>query len=174
MGSLVRPNFFFFSLCSSVSRRKKLGDLDKTAAMQEYVESILKKAAEMPPSADLTRFVEAVTPVRANVQRKAAASTHPVASASKPPPAAAEGTAANEGSSGVADKAEMIAHQVDRLREAVLQDSLKVARLQQSLEGGSNEVQMTKSGICSCSHFVVRGDRLWRSIQSCLRRWSVV
>ncbi len=130
---------------------RKLGDLDKTAAMQQYVESLLRKAAAMPPSADLTRFVEAVTPVRRKTQQSQQSQLQQNQESQEKQPHA--GSAQNSTpslpanylnqsvSSNVVDKAEMIANQVDQLRQVVLQDSLKVARLQQTLEGGaSNEV----------------------------------
>jgi hypothetical protein len=132
--STPQPGFFDVVGKYKWEAWKNLGDLDRTVAMQDYVESLLQKASEMPVSADLTRFVDSVTPVR----RKAAVEVEaPVVEAA---------SSVELNTSAVMDKAELIANQMDELREVVLQDSLKMARLQQSLEAGEgNEVSFVEN-----------------------------
>jgi hypothetical protein len=122
---------------------KQLSHLERSDAMQQYVESVLRKASDMPPSALLTRFVEAVTPVQ---KKRPDSSALPFLSQTND-----SSTNANSSSSSasravldesVAEKADVIASQIDQLRSVVEQDSLKIVRLQQSLEGGTQEVQM--------------------------------
>ncbi len=118
---------------------RRLGDKDKTQAMQEYVESLLERAGQMPPSADLTRFVDAVTPVRRKAREEEHGQTAAAASRSG---GARSGEAVDEQEAeSVKREEERLTGQVDALHESVRQESLRVARLEALLQGGGQRVE---------------------------------
>jgi hypothetical protein len=101
----------------------KLGDMEKTEAMQQYVEHLLETAARLPPSEDVNRFVEAVTPVK-----------KPFVTPDKP----ATSERVDDGTMAEVQQAEeQLSREVAELREAVQADGLKVTRLETLLDRSS-------------------------------------
>ncbi len=135
-GACTTPQPGFFDM---VGRYKwdawrRLGDLERTAAMQQYVESLLAKARDMPPSEHLARLVEAVTPVR---RRQAPGES---AAEERPAPSQPEGEAAKPEEdaaavTSVAREERQLARQLDELQESVAQESVRSARLEALLGG---------------------------------------
>jgi acyl-CoA-binding protein len=114
---------------------RRLGDLERTAAMQQYVESLLAKARDMPPSQDLARFVEAVTPVRRKEreykgEEKGEKETQN--DARKPN---------DEEHASVVREERQLARRLDALHESVAAESVRAARLEGLLAGAQPEPQ---------------------------------
>ena len=147
-GECTTPQPGFFDM---VGRYKwdawrRLGSLDRRAAMQQYVESLLAKAAQMPPSADLTRFVEAVTPVRRRQQQPPQEQSQPEQPPTPEQPPAQERPQEQQGEEGVAQSEGQLARRLDVLQESVAQETLRTARLESLLAGGAVEAAGAEVG----------------------------
>lgn len=98
--------------------------------MEQYVEALLAKAKELPPSADVTRLVEAVTPMGRRSQQQ----QQQQPKKESPPTEAAVGS--SETAAAVAAQTAALADRVDALRESVAQEAMRAARLEASLSSG--------------------------------------
>lgn len=126
---------------------RKLGEMDRTRAMEEYVQGLLRASEGLPPSAEKTRLVSLLTPKKRADATAAPQTDTPTASA---PPAVAGGggrpaaatalfqtpepaarAAVSAGTlEELAQLEESLAHDVQSLRDVVLADSMKVSRLE--------------------------------------------
>lgn len=134
----------------------KLGDMDKTQAMQMYVEEILKKAPELPPSDQLTRLLQSVTPAKKVASlRESDVKDTPVASGDTSeslrtavtPSVVSLSAADRKQMEEVQQTEARLARQVEELRESVLVDTLKVARLEALLQSSDISAGQPLAGV---------------------------
>ena len=99
--------------------------MEKTEAMQQYVEALLETASKLPPSEDVDRFVESVTPVKKEFVTPQRAEENE------------EETVDEENIAKVRETEEQLSREVASLRDAVMADGLKVSRLETLLDRSS-------------------------------------
>ena len=114
----------------------RLGDMERSQAMQEYVEAMLKKAQHLPGSQELDDFVEQVTPRKTVVARAMAVAT-PTAVLFRD----------NEAElSAVAEREERLSRELESLRSNIEDDSRRVGRVEGLLARGEVSKEGPVSG----------------------------